>query len=80
MGYGLSQCAVASKRIYIRKGEDEVNNKSRFLAIGLVLGGGIGIIAGIMMDNIPIGIVFGGGFGLVIGLAIGAVLDNRIES
>jgi hypothetical protein len=72
--------AVASKRICIKRGEDAVNNKSRFLAIGLVLGGGIGIIAGIIMDNIPIGIAFGGGFGLIIGLAIGAVLDNRINS
>ena len=72
--------AVASKRICIRKGEDAVNNKSRFVAIGLVLGGGIGIIAGIIMDNIPIGRALGGGFGLVIGLAIGAALDQRINS
>ena len=71
---------MASRRIYIKGGEDAVNNKSRFVAIGLVLGGGIGIIAGIIMDNIPMGIAFGGGFGLVIGLAIGAVLDNRINS
>jgi hypothetical protein len=54
-----------------------MNNKSRFLAIGLVIGGGFGIVAGILLDNIPMGIVFGAGFGLVIGLGFGAVLDSR---
>jgi len=57
-----------------------MNNKSKFLAIGLVLGGGIGIVVGALFDNIPMGIVFGGGFGLVIGLAIGAALDARVVS
>ena len=57
-----------------------MNNKYKFLAIGLVIGGGIGIVAGTVMDNIPMGIVFGGGFGLIIGLAIGAALDRRTES
>ncbi|NIN68808.1 MAG: hypothetical protein GTO63_29800 [Anaerolineae bacterium] len=57
-----------------------MNNRLKFLAIGLVLGGGIGIVAGSVMDNIPMGIVFGGGFGLITGLAIGAALDRRTES
>ena len=55
-------------------------NKSKFLAIGLVFGGLIGIVAGTVMDNIPMGIVFGGGFGLIMGLAIGAALDRRAQS
>lgn len=54
-----------------------MNNTAKFLALGLVLGGGIGIIVGAMMNNIPMGIVFGGGFGLVLGLAVGAALDRR---
>jgi hypothetical protein len=56
-----------------------MKNTSRFLAIGLVLGGGVGIVVGILMDNLPMGIVFGGGFGLVIGLAIGAALDRTTK-
>lgn len=57
-----------------------MNNTSKMLAIGLVLGGGIGIVVGILVDNLPMGIVFGGGFGLVIGLAIGAALDRRVQT
>ena len=56
-----------------------MNNK-KFLAIGLVLGGLIGIVAGTVMDNLPMGIVFGGGFGLILGHAIGAALDRRTKS
>jgi hypothetical protein len=57
-----------------------MKNTSKFLALGLVLGGGAGIVVGAIMNNIPMGIVFGGGFGLVIGLAIGAGMDRRTES
>ena len=57
-----------------------MKNTSKFLAIGLVLGAGIGIVAGSLMNNIPMGIVFGGGFGLIVGLAIGAGIDRRAES
>jgi hypothetical protein len=57
-----------------------MNSKSKFLAIGLVLGGLVGVVAGTLMDNIPMGIVFGGGFGLIAGLAMGAALDRRTES
>ena len=57
-----------------------MNNTSKFLAIGLVIGGGIGIVVGALMDNIPMGIVFGGGGGLIIGLAIGVALDRRAKS
>jgi F0F1-type ATP synthase assembly protein I len=56
-----------------------MENKSKFLAIGLVLGAGIGIIAGSAFGSIPMGIVFGGGFGLILGLAIGDVLERRTE-
>ena len=65
---------------HTKKGENAMNSKSKFLAIGLVLGGLIGIVAGTVMDNLPMGIVFGGGFGLIIGLAIGAALDRRAQS
>jgi hypothetical protein len=71
---------VIPTRICTRRGEDALNSRSKFLAIGLVIGAGIGIVAGPLMDNIPMGIVFGGGFGLIIGLAIGAALDRRTES
>ena len=57
-----------------------MNNMSKFLPIGLVLGGGIGIVIGATVNNIPMGIVFGGGFGLIFGLAIGAILARRTES
>jgi hypothetical protein len=54
-------------------------NNYKFLPIGLVLGGGFGILAGAVVDNIPMGIVFGGGFGLILGLAIAMLLDRRSE-
>lgn len=54
-----------------------MNNTGKFLAIGLVIGGGIGIVIGGMLGNIPMGIVFGGGGGMIIGLAIGYSLDRR---
>jgi len=57
-----------------------MNNKSKFLALGLVLGGGIGIIAGSLMGNIPMGIVFGGGIGLIMGFAIGTALNKWTDS
>jgi hypothetical protein len=57
-----------------------MKNTSKFLAIGLVLGAGLGIIAGSLMNDIPIGIIFGGGFGLIMGLAIGTGMDRRVES
>lgn len=60
-----------------KKGENAMSNSAKFVAIGLVLGGGIGIVIGSIMDNIPMGIVFGGGFGMVLGLAIGYALDRR---
>jgi hypothetical protein len=59
-----------------------MNSKVKFLAIGLVFGGLIGIVAATFMDNLTMsmGIVFGGGFGLIIGLAIGTALDRQTES
>lgn len=56
-----------------------MNNTAKFLAVGLVLGGGVGIVVGVLMSNIPMGIVFGGGGGLIIGLAIGAALDRQAK-
>jgi hypothetical protein len=57
-----------------------MKNTSKLLAIGLVLGGGLGIVVGSLMDNITMGIVFGGGFGLIMGLAIGAAIDRCVKS
>ena len=54
-----------------------MNNTAKYLGIGLVLGGLLGVLFGTFMDNISMGIVFGGGGGLVIGLAIGYYLDRR---
>ena len=54
-----------------------MNNTAKLLAIGLVLGGGIGIVVGASLGSISMGIVFGGGFGLIIGLAVGTALDRR---
>jgi hypothetical protein len=74
-------CVVAvSTRICNRKGEYAMNSKMKFWPIGLVLGGGIGIVVGALMDNMAMGIVFGGGFGLIIAVAIGAALDRRSKS
>ena len=54
-----------------------MDNTARFLAIGLVLGGGIGIVFGALVDNISMGIVFGAGGGLIIGYAIDSYIDRR---
>jgi len=56
-----------------------MKNTSKLMPIGLVLGGGIGIVVGILLDDLAMGIVFGGGFGLIIGLAIGAALDRGVK-
>jgi len=53
-----------------------MNNTPKFLTIGHVLGGGVGIVVGAAMNNIPMGIVFGGGFGLV----VGTILDRRTKA
>jgi hypothetical protein len=54
-----------------------MNYTARSTAIGLVLGGGIGIVVGSSLGNVPMGIVFGGGAGLVLGLTIGYYLERR---
>lgn len=54
-----------------------MKTRTYWLPIGLVLGGGAGIVAGIIMDNLPMGIVFGAGFGLVAGLAISYATGQR---
>jgi len=51
------------------KSQRKVSYKALSLAIGLVLGG----IVGLVIDNM---VIFAGG-GLVLGLAIGSALDNR---
>lgn len=51
------------------KSQRKVSYKALSLAIGLILGG----IVGLIIDNM---IIFAGG-GLVLGLAIGSALDNR---
>lgn len=56
-----------------------MSNTAKFLAIGLVLGGGIGIFIGSIVGNIPMGVVFGGGVGLILGLAFEAFLDRQIS-
>ncbi len=53
---------------------------AKYLAAGLVLGGGIGILLGSLLGNIPMGIVFGGGFGMVAGLAVYGALSLRASS
>ena len=54
-----------------------MNGRSKFVAVGLVLGGGIGIVVGSLLGSIPMGIVFGGGIGLVVGVGIGAAVGRR---
>ena len=57
-----------------------MGNTTKFRAIGLVLGGGIGIAAGAAAGSASIGIAIGGGFGLIAGFAIGSILDRRAKS
>jgi len=51
------------------KSQRKVSYKALSLAIGLILGG----IVGLIIDNM---VIFAGG-GLVLGLAIGSALDSR---
>jgi hypothetical protein len=57
--------------------EEATMRNTKFLAMGLVLGGGIGILVGAAQNNIPMGIVFGGGFGLIIGLILAWATGRR---
>ena len=48
-----------------------------WLAIGLAIGSGIGLIYGYAIDNVTLGLVLGGGGGMIIGLSISSALTNR---
>jgi len=43
------------------------NVKSKYIILGVVFGSGIGLCAGILINNIVIGLVLGAGIGLVFG-------------
>jgi F0F1-type ATP synthase assembly protein I len=47
------------------------------LSLGMVIGAGLGIAFGLLIDNITLGLVLGAGGGLVIGLNVGTTLDQR---
>lgn len=53
------------------------NKTGIWLAIGLTIGAGIGMVYGYAIDNFTLGLVLGAGGGMLIGLSIGAGLANR---
>ena len=48
-----------------------------YLAIGLTIGAGIGMVFGLAIDNFTLGLVLGAGGGMLLGLSIGAAAENR---
>jgi F0F1-type ATP synthase assembly protein I len=55
------------------EGSSPTQNKSNKLgiglALGLVIGAGLGILFGYVIDNLTLGLILGAGGGLVIGLS-----------
>jgi hypothetical protein len=47
------------------------------LPLGLVLGGLIGLVVGIVLEDTNLWMIMGAGGGLVLGLAVGAALQRR---
>ena len=53
--------------------ENKIKKKKSYTALGLAIGLVLGGIVGLVINNL---VIFAGG-GLVLGLAIGSALDNR---
>jgi uncharacterized membrane protein len=47
------------------------------VGMGLVLGSAVGIISGIIFNNIGLGIAFGAALGLIFGSVLGIQKDNK---
>lgn len=50
---------------------DENKPKMTGIQLGLVIGAGLGIVAGLLLGNIALGIAIGAGIGLVFGILWG---------
>lgn len=50
-------------------------NAALGVSAGLVLGGALGLMFGILIDNSPLWLILSAGGGMVIGLAIGYAVD-----
>jgi hypothetical protein len=48
-----------------------------WMAIGLTIGAGIGMVYGYAIDNFTLGLVLGAGGGLLIGLSLGTAVANH---
>jgi hypothetical protein len=59
------------------KPEKRYSKTGIWMAIGLTIGAGIGMVYGYAIDNFTLGLVLGTGGGMLIGLSIGATLANR---
>lgn len=53
------------------------NNFWWTIPLGLVIGGLLGLLFGILIDQTPLWMILGAGGGLVLGLAVGAALQSR---
>ena len=54
------------------------SNKSGIgLSLGLVIGAGLGILFGYLIDNVTLGLILGAGGGMVIGLSVGTAVFSR---
>ena len=47
------------------------------MSAGLIVGGALGLVFGIIIDNSPLCMTLGAGGGMVIGIAAGTALDRR---
>ncbi len=51
--------------------------KNKQITLGLIFGAGIGLITGILRDNIAIGLSLGAGVGLVFGMTLTSSAKKR---
>ena len=65
--------ASCSKETVLMKNQQEAENQTHYLPIGMCLGMSIGVAIGTAMDNLAIGM----SIGLGIGVCLGALLDAK---
>jgi hypothetical protein len=53
--------------------------KNKYIALGLVIGAGVGLCLGIVTNSIAIGMSLGAGAGLVFGFALGTAVKKENE-
>ena len=55
----------------------ERDSSATEMCLGLCIGSGLGILTGVLMDNIGLGLCLGIGTGICVGLTVGSLRERR---